>query len=284
MDKPADLRPRTHRTLSATVLAVPVVAVVVAIPVMATLACLVLAGFSLMQWFAWADAGWGHLGWFAFGMLMSAAPWMTQNRGNGWAMLCMTAMGAGGLWFAWQRLGVTGPLACKPTDSLCRIAEGVYQRPRIPATVAMHEQVGSLVAHAELPESKRAVAVLAAVRRRAVHGRRHQRGHADHPAHRRRGRARRRAAQARPRTRRHHRESDRSPAARPRSPAWPSAGPEPAGRRHEAAWAARAVDPEAPMRETRSCWTRLTTSCTWSTSSPEISVLSSTLPSPLSRR
>ena len=142
MDKPADLRPRTHRTLSAAVLAVPVVAVVMAIPVMATLACLVLAGFSLVQWFAWADAGWGHLGWFAFGMLMSAAPWMTQNRGNGWAMLCITAMGAGGLWFAWQRLGVTGPLACKPTDSLCRIAESVRLSAGDHAVVALFGLAG----------------------------------------------------------------------------------------------------------------------------------------------
>ncbi|OYU99194.1 MAG: hypothetical protein CFE45_13795 [Burkholderiales bacterium PBB5] len=92
---------------------------------MATLACLVLAGFSLVQWFAWPEAGWGHLGWFAFGVLTSAAPWVTQNRGNAWAMIGMCALGFGGLWFAWQRLGATGLLACKPTDTLCRIAEGV---------------------------------------------------------------------------------------------------------------------------------------------------------------
>jgi hypothetical protein len=92
---------------------------------LSTLSCLVLAGFSLVQWFTWPDASWPHLGWFTFAVLMSCAPWLTQNRGNGWAMLCMSAMGAGGLWFGWQRLDAHGPLVCKATDTLCRIAEGV---------------------------------------------------------------------------------------------------------------------------------------------------------------
>ena len=142
MEEPASPQPWARRTSSAAMLAVPVAAVVVAIPVMTTLACLVLAGFALVQWFAWPDAGWGHLGWFAFGVLMSCAPWMAQNRGNGWAMLCMTAMGAGGLWFAWQRQGATGPLACKSTETLCRIAEGVRLSAGEHAVVALFGLAG----------------------------------------------------------------------------------------------------------------------------------------------
>lgn len=125
MHQRAGLRPRARRSPWAARLAGPVATVGVALGAMATLACWVLAGCSLVQWFAWPDAGWGHLGWFAYGVMMSAAPWMSLNRGNAWATLCMTAMGAGAMWFAWQRLGATGPLVCKPADSLCRIAEGV---------------------------------------------------------------------------------------------------------------------------------------------------------------
>ncbi len=118
-------QPSAHRHALTTALAASLTALFAAFAAMASLSCLVLAGFSLVQWFSWPDARWAHLGWFTYGVLMSAAPWMTQNRGNGWAMICMTAMGAGALGFALQRLGATGPLACKGTDVLCRIAEGV---------------------------------------------------------------------------------------------------------------------------------------------------------------
>lgn len=129
MDDPAGTTPSTPlprgpRTWAVALAGLAVV-VVVAIPMMGSLSCLLLAGFALVQWFSQSNAGWSHLGWFAFGLSMSAAPWMTPNRGNGWAMLCMTAMGFGGLAFAWQRYARAGPLACKPDEALCRIAESV---------------------------------------------------------------------------------------------------------------------------------------------------------------
>lgn len=80
-------RPRAQRRSRAAVLAGPVAHVAVALGAIATSACWALAGFSLVQWFTWPGAGWGQWGWFAYGMMMSAAPWVTQHRGNAWARL-----------------------------------------------------------------------------------------------------------------------------------------------------------------------------------------------------
>ncbi|MDP4301482.1 hypothetical protein Q8X39_12605 [Leptothrix discophora] len=123
---PAD-RARSAKRRSPPVLRWPVslVAAGKALAALTTLSCLVLAGFVLVQWFTWPDAGWAHVGWFSFAVVMSAAPHLTLDRGNGWAMLCTTAMGSAGLWFAWQRRGHSGPLTCKATDTLCHIAEGI---------------------------------------------------------------------------------------------------------------------------------------------------------------
>ena len=141
MDDPAGAQPRSEPCPApppwAARLGSAAAVVVLAVPVLGSVSCVVLAGFALAQWFVRPDAGWGHLGWFAFGLLMAAAPWMTQNRGNGWAMLCMTAMGGGGLWFAWQRLGAQGPLVCKHDDALCHIAEGVRAQLGDAAVVAL---------------------------------------------------------------------------------------------------------------------------------------------------